>query len=95
MSLEAVAGSISHEIRQPLGAIAANTETALICLEKTPQDFEMARSILAEVVAETQRAGQILQGIRAVFGKSDGKGETIDINEVARGALSTFRDTPD
>ena len=92
MNVQAVAAAISHEIRQPLGVIAANTETALIYLEQTPRDFEKTRSILAEVVAETERASQILQGIRAVFGKSDGKGEAIDMNEVARGALSTFRD---
>ena len=55
MSLDAVASSISHEIRQPLGAITMNTKSALIYIEKEIPDIQSARSTLKDIVIDTNR----------------------------------------
>ena len=38
MNIEAVASSISHELKQPLGAISVNCETAKILLQRAAPD---------------------------------------------------------
>jgi signal transduction histidine kinase len=91
MSLEAVAASISHEVRQPLGAMTMNSETALLYLGRAPSNVEKARTLLSSIVADGHRASQLLQGIRSVFGRSDQSDELIDVNELALGSLRYFR----
>jgi len=91
MSLEAVAASISHEVRQPLGAIAMNGEAALLHLAATPRNLDKVRSLLTGMVAETHRASQLLQSIHGLFGRVEQKQERVDVNEVVLEALRTFR----
>jgi signal transduction histidine kinase len=88
MNLEAMAASISHEVRQPLTAVATNCEVALELLGDAP--FEV-RSVLDDIVSESHRAGQILDDIRSVFKNADQGREPIDMNEVAIGVLRTLR----
>jgi signal transduction histidine kinase len=45
MNMEAMAASLSHELRQPLEALALNTATALQMLEAASPDLEELRSI--------------------------------------------------
>jgi len=93
MSLEAVATSISHEVRQPLGSMAMNSEAALLYLAKSPSNVEKAQALLSNVVADAQRAGELLQGIRAVFGRVGQSAVTIDVNDLAVECLRSFRAT--
>ena len=91
MNLEAMAASISHEVRQPLSIIAMSGDRALRVLERTPPDLEGARSNLNNMVSESFRAGDIFDNIRALFGRVDQGQELIDINEIVLGALRTLR----
>jgi signal transduction histidine kinase len=91
MSLEATAASISHEIKQPLAAIMSNSATALTVLERVPPDLGELRSILSDVVADSDRAAQVLDSLRTLFGKGDWRPESNDLNELALEALSALR----
>ena len=91
MSLEAVAVSISHEVRQPLGAMTMNSETALIYLGKSPGHVEKVKTLLSDIISDGHRASQLLHGIRSVFGRDDKRDETIDVNELALESLRHFR----
>jgi len=90
MSLEAVAVSISHEVRQPLGAMTMNSETALLYLSRSPSNIEKVQTLLSNIVSDGHRASQLLQGIRSVFGRDDRRDETIDVNELTLGSLRHF-----
>ena len=91
MNLEAMAASISHEIRQPIAAMSANSGAAIRFIQREPVDRAAALSALKEVKSDCQRADQILQDIRALFGKGDQGQERIDVNETALAGLWTLR----
>jgi signal transduction histidine kinase len=91
-TLEAMAASISHEVRQPLAAIATRGGTSLRILEHAPLDLGKVRSNLSTIVSESHRASQIFDNIRALFNNADSAQHAIDINEIALGALRVLRD---
>jgi signal transduction histidine kinase len=87
MNIEAIAGSIAHELRQPLAAIAANSSAGLRWLAKTPPDFDEARAAITRIVRDSDRANQMLESIRALFKGADLEAQPVDLNEIALGAL--------
>jgi signal transduction histidine kinase len=91
MNLEAMAASISHEVRQPLAGIAAHGGAALRFLGQMPPDVDEIRSSLDWMISDSHRAGQVFDNIRALFGKGEAGYEPIDVNELIRGALSTVQ----
>jgi signal transduction histidine kinase len=95
MNLEALASSIAHELRQPLGAMMLSTEGALQFIERKPPDLAEASSALRGVISDGERTGQVLQSMRALFGKNTGEHDLIDVNEAARGALGVLREELD
>ena len=74
--MQAITGSIAHELKQPLTAISANSETAQLILSQTRPDLEAARSALDSIVDDSHRAGQTLSDIRALFAKTDREQKT-------------------
>jgi signal transduction histidine kinase len=91
MSLEAMAASISHEMKQPLTAITANGVAALHLLERAPPDLDEARSALSDIVGDGYRVSRVLDNIRSLFGRVDQKQEPIDANEAALASLRSLR----
>jgi signal transduction histidine kinase len=91
MNAEAITAAIAHEIRQPLTAIAANAGAARQFLGRMPPDPGEALSALDEVINESHRAGEVFEGIRALFRKSDQARQRIDLNEVAHDVLQSLR----
>jgi signal transduction histidine kinase len=87
MNIEAIAGAIAHELRQPLAAIAANGSAGLRWLAKTPPDFDEARAAMTRIVRDSHRANQMLESIRALFKGADLDAQPVDLNGVALGAL--------
>jgi PAS domain S-box-containing protein len=87
----AMTASIAHEIKQPLAAIAANTSAALRLLAKTPPNLDEARAALEDARQETQRAADVVEGIRAMF-KNDGQNRVLlDINQPVSEVLALVR----
>jgi C4-dicarboxylate-specific signal transduction histidine kinase len=91
MNLEAMAASISHEVRQPLASIATHGGAALRFLGHMPPNVEEIRSSLNWMISDSHRASQVFDNIRALFGKGDAEYERIDANELIRGVLSTVQ----
>jgi len=90
MNLEALASSIAHEMRQPLSAFMLNSEVALQLIKREPPDLAGASSALLSAIGDGKRTGEVLQSIRALFGKDTGEHELFDVNETAREALRPF-----
>ena len=91
-----VTASITHEVIQPLSAIATNGNTCLHWLAETSLDLAKARSAATRVVTDAERACNIVERIRALMTKSEVNKAAVNINDVIREvlALSTKRDAP-
>jgi C4-dicarboxylate-specific signal transduction histidine kinase len=91
MNLEAMAASISHEARQPLGALASNASAAVRFLKRTPPDLDEAQSALNRIVGDSRRASEIFDNLRALFGSSEQSLDPVDVNKVIVAALDGLR----
>lgn len=91
MTVEAATAAIAHEVAQPLLAIMTNAGTSLALLDRAPPDLPEARDALEDIVADAERAGAVLDGIRTVFRRVNQDRELVDINEIALDALRSLR----
>lgn len=82
LNAQAITASIAHEIRQPLGALVANGETALVYLAKAPPDFERVHTFLERMLSDGHRANEVLAAIRALFRKGDEERQRVDLNAI-------------
>jgi C4-dicarboxylate-specific signal transduction histidine kinase len=83
-----LAASIAHEINQPLEAVAASGSASLRWLEVQPPDLNEAREALTRVVAEANRAGNVIARIRALLQKTPPQMGRLDVNEIIREVLA-------
>ena len=91
MNMEAMVASISHEVRQPLTSIVANSNTARRFLGRQTPDFNEVRSALDRIESNSHRASQIFDSFRALFGRAGQGGLPIDVNEMVLEALQIMR----
>jgi integral membrane sensor domain MASE1 len=94
LNAAAITTAIAHEVRQPLGAIALNGGAALEFLSKAPPDLEEIRAILNDMISAGLRVSEVLQGIRALFGRADQGREPINVNEIVLAVLHLLRGDP-
>ena len=85
--LGAMTASIAHEINQPLAAIAANTSAALRWLANTTPNLDEARAALEGIGRDSQRAADVVEGIRAMFKRDSQNRVLVDINQLVREVL--------
>src|SRR5262249_4705022 len=87
MTLDAVAASIAHEIKQPLAAIVANGGAGLLRLQRATPDLGETREILITILADAVRAGEVLTAIRALVKRGERHTADVDIADVLGHAL--------
>ncbi len=68
-----MAASLAHELNQPLTAIVTNAGAGQRFLDNGVLDLKEFHELLRDIVADAERAGKIIRGIR----KMVRKGETI------------------
>ena len=74
--------SFAHELNQPLTAISNNASAARRFLERGKIDVAMMRELLEDLVADSQRAGSIMQGIRNLVRKDTSVHARVNLNMV-------------
>lgn len=62
-----LASALAHELSQPLGAILRNAEAAEIMLQAASPDTEELRAIVADILRDDQRAGQVIDRLRSLL----------------------------
>ena len=82
-----LSGSLAHELNQPLTAILSNAQAALRFLKADAADLDEIREILTDIVADDQRAGDVIRRLRALFERGEANQETLDLNELIREIL--------
>jgi len=86
-NLEAMAAAISHEAKQPLGAILTNSEVAAMSIRRAPPDLELAAEALGDIANDVRRATELFGSVSGLFRRSDQDSVSVDINGVVTEAL--------
>jgi PAS domain S-box-containing protein len=74
--------SFAHELNQPLTAIANNASAARRFLEHGNIDPALLQQLLQDMVADSQRAGEVIRGIRSLVRKETSVHTVLDLNSV-------------
>ena len=89
-----LAAPLAHELTQPIAAASNNAQAALNFLAKSPPDLAEVREALGCVVADADRAGDIIDRARDHIKKAHWRKDRFDLNAaidevigLARGAI--------
>lgn len=82
-----LAGSLAHEVNQPLMAIQANAAAAVKLLSVGTEDIAEARAALNDIEDDCRRASAIVDRIRRFLKKSEVRRERIELNDLTRDTL--------
>jgi PAS domain S-box-containing protein len=74
--------SFAHELNQPLTAIANNASAARRFLEKGNIDPVLLQELLQALIADSQRAGEVIRGIRSLVRKETSVHTLLDLNSI-------------
>jgi C4-dicarboxylate-specific signal transduction histidine kinase len=86
-----LSASITHEVKQPIGATVTNAQAALRFLARQPPDLEEVRQALAQIVRDGIRAGDVVDGIRGLIKKAPPRKECLDVNAGIREVIELTR----
>jgi len=79
-----MAAGISHELNQPLAAIANYAQACARLLRMPAPDMPLISGALEQIASQALRAGEIIRRIRSLVRNEDVRRERQDINELIR-----------
>ncbi len=80
-----LAGSLAHELNQPLAAILSNAQAARWLLGASPVDLAQLGDIVDDIIRDDKRAGDVIHRLRAMLqNREHGADEVVHLNEVAQ-----------
>jgi PAS domain S-box-containing protein len=90
-SLGQLSGSLAHELNQPLGIILSNAQAAQHMLAGDAPDIPELREILADIVGEDLRAGEVITRLRALLKRGETQLLPLALNKVIEDVLHLLR----
>jgi len=95
MNRRAIAGqlsaSIAHEINQPLAAIASSGSAALRWLSLETPDLDEVRASLQRMVADSHRAANVVDAVRAMYKRDVHSKSMVDLNALVAEVFDLLR----
>ena len=79
-----LSGSLAHELNQPLGAIVCNVQAARRYFQRPTPPLDELRELLADIEADSKRAGGIIHRLRALFQKTGQQRTALQLNHLIR-----------
>ena len=79
-TLTALTGSLAHEIRQPLAAIRTNAQAARRLIGQPVPDVVELRDALGDIVADSQRANDVIERVSALLRRDTTSHAAVDVN---------------
>jgi len=86
-----LSGSLAHELNRPLATILTNAQAAQRLLEDPAGNAEEIRDILADVVEEDRRAGEVIQRLRRLMRRGEIHVEPLSLTSVVDEAVDLAR----
>ena len=83
--------SLAHELGQPLGAIQRNADAAELFLKASPPDLDEIRSIVHDVRKDCERAGMVIDRLRAMLRRRGIEVQSLAWNDLAYEAVGLVR----
>ncbi len=80
MTMEALAASIAHEMKQPLTGMVSSANAALRWLDRPVPELQTARASLQRIVTDGHRAAEVLDSVRSLFQVAVQEKASISIN---------------
>jgi C4-dicarboxylate-specific signal transduction histidine kinase len=86
-----LASALAHEINQPLGAILRNAEAAELFMQSASPDLDEVRASLADIVKNDQRAGAVIDRMRALLRRNELEVIRLDVGDVIGDVVTLMR----
>jgi two-component system, LuxR family, sensor kinase FixL len=86
-----LASALAHEISQPLGAILRNAEAAEIFLQNPEPDLDEIRAILADIREDDQRAGTVIDRMRALLKRNKVDSAQLEVQDLVGDVVALVR----
>ena len=86
-----MAGSLAHELNQPLGAIVTNAGAALRFLERDNLSAEKLHEVLQDIAADGRRAAEVIRTMKGMGRKETGARQLLNLNDVIAESLRLTR----
>jgi len=86
-----LAASLAHELSQPLTAIRCNAATVQLLQAAVCPDVVEVRKALEDIVQDSDRAGAMIESLRALFSKTVPKRSLFQLNDVIQETLDLLR----
>ena len=86
-----ITASIAHEINQPIAAAVINAEAGLRWLGAQPPNLDELRQSLGRIIENGRRAGDVIDGIRALIKKAPPRKDRFDLNEAILDVVALTR----
>jgi C4-dicarboxylate-specific signal transduction histidine kinase len=86
-----LAGSLAHELNQPLTAIYCNAQTAQKFLAANPPKVADVREALADIAYDSKRAGDMIKRLRALFQKQAPEWSILQLNDIIQETMDLLR----
>ena len=74
--------SLSHEIKQPIGAAVTNAEACARLLDRDQPDVLEAREAALEMAKDARHAARIIDRVRSLYRKGSSQMDIVDVNEI-------------
>jgi signal transduction histidine kinase len=91
LALQVVTGSVTHELRQPLASIIANSEAARHLLAENSLRLGEARLALGDVASDAHRARDIVNSINVMLKGAASSLSPVSIGKIVSDALKYLR----
>ena len=89
ISMDLMAASLAHEIKQPLAAVLLNADSCLRQLRVAGPELEDVRATVSDILADGKRIREIVVSVRKMFKESAHDRQLLDINKIVQEALAT------
>jgi signal transduction histidine kinase/ABC-type uncharacterized transport system substrate-binding protein len=86
-----LASALAHELNQPLGAILRNAEAAELFMKANPPDLQEVCAILADIRKDDQRAGDVIDRMRALLQRREFQWSKLDLNALVEEVAGLLR----
>jgi PAS domain S-box-containing protein len=90
-TLGELAGSIAHEINQPLTAVVSNADAGLGWLNQSPPNVDEVRRALEDIVKQGLRASEVVIRVRTLMRKGPRLSLVLNVNDLIEEILILVR----